>query len=56
MGELEGIAFMDKTKKTIAYVKGLEDIQQNFTLEVGTLYPISAVVRYPFPQIGLKQK
>ena len=56
MGELEGIAFMDKTKKTVAYVKGLEDIQQNFTLEVGTLYPISAVVRYPFPQIGLKQK
>lgn len=55
-GDLEGILFMNKQTKMLSYVKDLDDIKNNFVLDVNTIYPISSIIRNPFPQIGLKTK
>ena len=52
-GDLDGVMFMDKQKKTVSYVRGIEDIS-NINLDVGTIYPVTKDKNYPYPQIGVK--
>ena len=55
-GDLEGILFMNKQTKMLSYIKSIEDIRDNYVLDVNTIYPISNTIRNPFPQIGLVAK
>jgi hypothetical protein len=52
-GDLDGILFMNKQTKSLHYVRDLNEMTQ-ITLDVGTIYPISANAIYPYPQIGVK--
>ena len=55
-GDLDGILFVDKQTKLLSYVRNLEDISENFIVDINTFYVVSSVLRNPFPQIGLKPR
>ena len=50
------VMIMNKQTKMLSYIKSIEDIRDNYVLDVNTIYPISNTIRNPFPQIGLVAK